>query len=81
MESKILIVDDNVVSSLALKLLCKTFKVNCDIATDGAEAILCVTDKFERTQNTYKLILMDNYMPICNGFDASKKISDYLDQN
>ena len=80
-EAEILIVDDNVVSSLALKLLCKTFKVNCDIASDGTEAILSVTSKFERTRSTYQLIVMDNHMPICGGLDAAKTISDFLDQN
>ena len=59
-EAEILIVDNNVVSSLALKLLCKTFKVNCDIATDGTEAILSVTSKLERTHGTYALIVMDS---------------------
>ena len=66
---------------MALKLLCKTFKVNCDIVTDGTEAILSVTSKFERTHSTYQLIVMDNHMPICSGLDAAKTISDFLDQN
>ena len=48
------------------------------LATDGKEAFEMVKLRFERTSTTYRLILMDVYMPICDGFRSTELIQDYL---
>lgn len=37
-----------------------------------------VKKRFERHGSTYKLIIMDVYMPICDGFKSTKLIRSYL---
>ena len=41
------------------------------MATDGQEAFEMVKQRFDRTSSTYQLIIMDVYMPICDGFKAT----------
>ena len=52
--------------------------MDCHLATDGQEAFNMVRRRFEQTSTTYKLIIMDVYMPICDGFKSSDMICDYL---
>ena len=65
-------------SSLALLTLFQTYQVECDLATDGQEAILSVTEKFFAFGTTYSLIAMDYHMPIMNGHDSSMIITNFL---
>lgn len=65
-ESKILLVEDNVVNQkVALKML-QDFGVSCDLAEDGAQA-LHLARQFQ-----YDLILMDLQMPNMDGYQATK---------
>ena len=74
----ILVVEDNMYMNIALQTLVTSFVESCDYATDGEEALQYVKTKYEQDGSTYKLIIMDYEMPICNGLDASRKIRDYL---
>ena len=48
------------------------------MATDGQEGFDMVKSRFERDFSTYKLIIMDVYMPICGGFKSARLIRDFL---
>ena len=52
-----------------------------DLAHDGQEAIDKVKEKYENTENLYKIIFMDIQMPIKDGFQATKDIRKYLAEN
>jgi len=52
-----------------------------DLAHDGQEAIDKVKEKYENTENLYKIIFMDIQMPIKDGFQATKDIRKYLTDN
>ena len=65
---KILLVEDNKANQMFMTLILKKFKLQCEIANDGLEAITA----FEN--NSYDLILMDENMPNLNGIEATKRI-------
>ena len=48
------------------------------MATDGQEGFDMVRNRFNIDYSTYKLIIMDVYMPICDGFKSAKLIRDFL---
>lgn len=69
---KILIAEDNETNQkMAVKILQKMGFVNCDIANNGAEAVLLYK------KNKYSMIFMDCQMPEMNGFDATINIREY----
>lgn len=67
-QTKVLVVDDNLVNCQVCSRLLKRLGVSCDIAHDGIEAL----DLFQR--NGYKLIFMDCHMPNMDGFEATRQI-------
>ena len=75
---QVLVVEDNFFSLLAVINLLEQYGFECHSATDGQEAFELVKDKFLKTQTTYKLILMDVYMPICDGFKSVELIRAFL---
>ncbi|GAA6135282.1 ATP-binding protein [Oceaniserpentilla sp. 4NH20-0058] len=67
-QSRVLLVEDNVVNQkVALKMLAD-FGLNCDLAADGVQALHLTR------QNQYDLILMDLQMPNMDGYQATKAI-------
>ena len=54
------------------------YQFQCHLATDGQEAFEFVKIRFEETGTTYDLIIMDIYMPICDGVASSEMIRSYL---
>jgi CheY-like chemotaxis protein len=77
--AQILVVDDNTFNVYSLKLMIEEFfKINCDVAYSGVEGIKMVTQRFEKNQSPYKLILTDINMPEMDGLQMSKKIKKIL---
>ena len=79
--NKILVVDDLAFNLIAIELMIKKkFNLQIDKAFSGEEAIEKVKQKLNnKCWGSYKLILMDYYMPPgINGGEASKKIKEIL---
>ena len=74
---KILLVDDNKINLKIGEQFLKKWGATIVMAENGAEAI----NVFEN--NELDLILMDIHMPVCNGYEATKKIraSNKLNNN
>ena len=67
-EAKILLADDTKVNRKVAKALMEPFKMQIDIAHNGQEA-------FEKVQEKkYDLVLMDHFMPVMDGVEATEKI-------
>ena len=66
---RILVVDDDCTTHLILGKMVKGLGYDCDIASDGQEAVAAAS------KNEYMAILMDMYMPVLNGCDAAVSIS------
>ncbi len=70
-DQPILIVEDNPINSQVIQLQLKKMGMsNVHLATNGQEAF----DVFH--QHQYVLVLMDNRMPVMDGFQATRKIRD-----
>ena len=69
---KILLVEDNELNSLLIKLTLKTYKIKTTEAKNGLEAIELVQ------KNEYDLILMDLQMPLLGGIETAVKMKTKL---
>jgi len=68
---RILVVDDNVPNQKVLKRMLQKLGCSVDVAKDGQEAI-----EFSKRES-FSVIFMDQYMPICDGFTAAQLIRDH----
>lgn len=75
-QSKILLVEDNVINQEIVVGLLEGTNIKVDIVSNGLEAV----EIFSKNKNVYELILMDILMPVMNGYEATKKIRE-LDKN
>ncbi|WP_442590129.1 response regulator [Pedobacter sp. AW31-3R] len=66
----ILVAEDNPINKFLIVKILKGWEVNADVVENGREAL----DKLR--DNPYDLILMDTYMPVMNGLDATKLIRE-----
>ena len=74
----ILLVEDNELNAeIGIELL-NTFKVIIDLAKNGEECIK-ILEKMQ--EGYYDLILMDNQMPIMDGYEATKIIRSFNNKN
>ena len=72
-KTRILIVDDNEVVSLASKrIINREFGIESQMASDGLEAL----EKFKKEYG-YSVIVIDVLMPKMNGFELADKIREY----
>ena len=77
---QVLVVDDNFFCSIAVVNLLQQYQIESHLATDGQEGFEMVRRRFECDGSIYKLIIMDVYMPICDGFKATDMIRKYLNE-
>lgn len=76
---KVLAVDDNALNLLVIEGILRRFGVQCDKAFNGSEAIRMVIAANECVNcRGYDIIFMDCNMPIMNGFEASKTLSNMM---
>jgi len=75
----ILVVDDDPINILGLRLLLNKLKLSIDVAYNGQQAVEKVQSKFKLAKSTatsrYKLIFMDCQMPIMDGYEASRVLT------
>ena len=69
-EAKILIVDDNLINQEVAMALLEPFELQIEIANNGQEALEMIQ------QNKYDLVLMDHFMPVMDGVEATIKIRE-----
>ncbi len=67
----VLIAEDNEANQELIKILLQKYGLSFDLASNGYEALELYK------LNNYDLILMDEQMPVMDGNEAVKKISDY----
>jgi len=65
---KVLVAEDNPINKFLIVKILKGWEVSADVVENGQEAL----DKLR--DNNYDLILMDTYMPVMNGLEATKLI-------
>lgn len=71
--TNILIADDNQINRVVIKKMLSQFSVILDFVENGEEAVEKVKSKI------YDIVLMDIYMPVLDGLEATKKIRDMED--
>ena len=74
----ILIVEDNSFCYYALTSILQQYQLEFDTAWDGEWAFEMVERRYKESGTTYKLIVMDFYMPNLNGLMTMQKILDLL---
>ena len=72
--SKVLIVDDDTFNIVSMELALSKFQSKTERAFNGSEAI----EKILSTK--FDLVLMDCNMPVLNGWEATKKIKELVQQ-
>jgi len=66
----ILVAEDNPINKFLIVKILKDWNINADVVENGREAL----DKLKN--NDYDIILMDTYMPVMNGLEATKLIRE-----
>ena len=54
------------------------YSVACEVANNGQKALEMIKSKFRNEGTSYKLIVMDLYMPEQNGLETTEAIKRYL---
>ena len=65
---RVLVVEDNQVNQKLLTRLVEKSGYHCDVVANGAEAVKAVQEL------PYHLVLMDCYMPVMDGIEATREI-------
>lgn len=66
--ARVLVVEDNRTNLMVTEALLKKLSCRVDTAHDGAAALQMLKD------HEYELILMDCYMPVMDGFEATRRV-------
>ncbi|CAD8180658.1 unnamed protein product [Paramecium pentaurelia] len=73
----ILIVDDEMINIISLKILLNQFNIKCTSAFNGLEAL----NKMQESNEKFDVIFMDVNMPIMDGFQATEQILKFDNDN
>jgi len=80
-KKRLLIVDDDQFNILAMKSLLKKYEFDIDCAYNGQEAVDKVSYVLKNVeQQPYDLIFMDCQMPIMDGYEASKVLTELMNR-
>ena len=58
-------------SAYALTSVLQQYQIESDLAINGPQAPKLVKQRYETTKMTYQLMIIDYYLPFCNGIEAS----------
>lgn len=70
---RVLLVEDNIMNQKILLRLFVKLGIHPDVASNGDEAVELIEQK------RYDIVFMDLHMPVCDGFEATKKIQSLPD--
>ena len=65
-------------SAYAMTSILNQFNLDSDLAINGEQAVRLVKQRYENNKTTYQLIIMDYYLPLCDGLEASYQIRQYF---
>ena len=65
---KVLIAEDNFINAILAKQFMKLWKIECDVAENGKEALKMIIN------NNYDLVLMDLQMPEMDGYQTTMEV-------
>ncbi len=68
--ARVLVVEDNRTNLMVTEALLKKLSCQVDTAHDGSQALAMLKD------HKYELILMDCYMPVMDGFEATRRVRE-----
>lgn len=77
---RVLVVDDDIMTSLIHKKFIEDFGFECESASNGYEALNKIMSD-QKISNFFSLILLDYNMPIMNGYELAKKIKNLIQNN
>ena len=80
-DKKVLIVDDDLINIIVAQKYMEFFGIKYLTASNGEEAFQLVQKDVISCVNEISLILMDCNMPILDGFQASRKIIQFIKEN
>eukprot|EP00741_Cyanophora_paradoxa_P014347 tig00000190_g13838.t1 len=72
--SRVLIVDDNPINLKLLRRFLEKEGYDCVSAADGLEGVDAFTEAAASLDTQFDAVLMDLYMPNCNGYEATSRI-------
>lgn len=78
-QPEILVIVDKSMNIMAMQLLIEIQGKSLDKALDGPKGLQMVKERFERSGDTYRLILVDHSLPSQDGPQIAKKIREYFD--
>ena len=73
-----MVVEDNLYAAMALITIFEQYSLRCNMVSGGREAVNMVKQRYEKSQTSYKLIIMDLYLPELDGFKATEQIFQFL---
>lgn len=75
-EVRVLLAEDNVINALLAKTVLSKLGCECEHVTDGREAVGLIEQSIEKDERPFDLVLMDIFMPVCGGVEATHAIKD-----
>ncbi|MBE5877403.1 MAG: response regulator [Lachnospiraceae bacterium] len=73
-DAQVLVVEDNEINQIVLQAMLEPLKIQLDFAENGKEALEMIQHK------KYQVILMDHYMPVMDGVEATIEIRNMEDE-
>jgi len=71
---RVLVVDDSAVSRTYLRSLLAAWRVDCEVAASGSEALERLRDAAAREGKPFELVILDRLMPAMDGLELAGRI-------
>ncbi len=74
---KVLVVDDNATNLLLMKEMLQHFRIHCETASSGQEALHCIQQAMHNN-DPFELIIADHHMPGMDGIAMVKELRHHI---